>query len=425
MSEKAIRIQGLSKRYSIGQRQGGYRTARESITDALRRPFRRASESHQDRELWALKNVDLEIERGSTVGLIGPNGAGKSTLLKILSRITEPTHGYAEIHGRVGSLLEVGTGFHPELTGRENIYFNGALLGMKRFEIDRQFDRIVDFAGTERFLDTAVKHYSSGMHTRLAFAVAAHLETDILLVDEVLAVGDSAFQKKCLGRMDEVARDGRTVIFVSHDMTNVAVLCESAVLLDHGTVQKTGPSRRVIEQYLKSLGGHRRESRWSLAEAPGSDTVKITSVQGLDESGQMGPLFLAQEVTLSIEYSVEKEMRLNPVFVVKNAWGVVVFSTANYEDRQWGRRVHSPGAYQSRCTIPAHLFNTGTYTVDAMIVRDSQHVEARANQSVTLEMHDEGSTRSDYSGEWVGVVRPLCMWETKNAEMTVLSECSK
>ncbi len=417
MSQPAIRIEGIAKRYAIGA--AGYRTFRDAIAANLGRPFRRGSSGRQNAEIWALADVSLEIEHGSTVGLIGPNGAGKSTLLKILSRITEPTRGRAEIRGRVGSLLEVGTGFHPELTGRENIYFNGALLGMSKSAITRQFDRIVAFAGTEQFLETPVKHYSSGMYMRLAFAVAAHLETDILLVDEVLAVGDAAFQKKCLGKMNEASSNGRTVIFVSHDMTNVAVLCKTAVLLDHGKIQAAGPARRVIERYLSASGGGSREARWEPEAAPGDATARILRIQALNESGDLGPAFLSQKVVLSMEYSVEQPARLNPVFVVKNGWGVTIFSTANYEDAVWGQWTHEAGQYKAQCTIPAYLLNAGAYVIDALIVKETRYVLAQANQAVTIEMYDDGSFRNDYAGEWVGVVRPRCSWETEQTGVLV------
>ncbi len=423
MSNLAIRAERLSKRYAVGRASSTYRTARDTVANILSGWKRRSAASAAaacDDEVWALADVSLEIERGSTVGLIGPNGAGKSTLLKILSRITEPTQGRAEIHGRVGSLLEVGTGFHPELSGRENIYFNGALLGMKKSEIDRQFDRIVDFAGTERFLDTAVKYYSTGMHTRLAFAVAAHLETDILLVDEVLAVGDAAFQKKCLGRMNEVAKDGRTVVFVSHDLTNVAVLCQTAVLLDHGTVQAVGSAKSVIERYLSGLGCSQREAHWDPSEAPGDGTVRITAIRAATEQHTLGPVSISQEVVVSVEYTVTERARLNPVLVIKNAWGVIVFSTANYESSEWGRRTHDAGTYVAQCTIPPFLLNTGMYYVDVLMVKDTRHVLAKAQQAVAIEMHDEGTMRSDYLGEWVGVVRPRCAWETSPVDAGVL-----
>src|SRR5438128_9630341 len=244
MGDIAVRVEGLSKRYRIGARQERYYTLRDTLTEAVARPFQKlaaffsrngaGSRTPEASSIWALKDVSFEVKHGEVVGIIGRNGAGKSTLLKILSRITEPTEGRARIHGRVGSLLEVGTGFHPELTGRENIYLNGAILGMRKAEIDRKFDEIVTFAELERFVDTPVKHYSSGMYVRLAFAVAAHLEPEILLVDEVLAVGDAAFQKKCLGKMDSVAREGRTVLFVSHNLQAISTLTERSLLLSHG-----------------------------------------------------------------------------------------------------------------------------------------------------------------------------------------------
>ncbi len=258
MSHIAIRAEGLSKRYVLGERVRGYKTLRDSLAQAAGAPARMArslfrrnrQEAKQAPELWALDDVSFDIRSGEVVGIIGRNGAGKSTLLKILSRITEPTKGYAEITGRVGSLLEVGTGFHPELTGRENTYLNGAILGMKRSEIDRKFDEIVSFAEVERFIDTPVKHYSSGMYLRLAFAVAAHLEPEILLVDEVLAVGDAAFQRKCTGKMGDVARQGRTVLFVSHNMAALRQLCTSAILLTSGSVAEQGDADSIIRKYL-------------------------------------------------------------------------------------------------------------------------------------------------------------------------------
>ena len=258
MNDLAIRVDGLSKKYHIGGKQERYRTLRETLTDAVAAPFRRVGRllrghatgaSELNETIWALKDVSFEVKRGEVIGVIGRNGAGKSTLLKILSRITEPTEGYADVYGRVGSLLEVGTGFHPELTGRENIFLNGAILGMKKAEIDQKFDEIVAFAEVEKFIDTPVKHYSTGMYLRLAFAVAAHLEPEILLVDEVLAVGDAQFQKKCLGKMGEVANEGRTVLFVSHNMSAVRSLCNSSILLREGRLKFEGDTKQAIQIY--------------------------------------------------------------------------------------------------------------------------------------------------------------------------------
>lgn len=263
----AIRVEGLSKRYRIGSRgRGEYRTLREALVGAAIAPYRRITslsgkrwgdrgepcKGAHSRDFWALKDVSFEVQSGEVVGIIGRNGAGKSTLLKILSRVTEPTNGRAEIRGRVGSLLEVGTGFHPELTGRENIYLNGSILGMSRWEVAKKFDEIVNFAELDQFLDTPVKRYSSGMYVRLAFAVAAHLEPEILIIDEVLAVGDIAFQRKCLGRMSEVGRSGRTIIFVSHNMAAIQSLCDKSVWIDSGEIAFYGDSRKAVSLYTGS-----------------------------------------------------------------------------------------------------------------------------------------------------------------------------
>lgn len=258
MSRSVIKADAISKRYTIGQRQSSYRTLRESLTGAFAAPFRAMTRkkngpgaSEEDRTCWALRNVSFDVQPGEVVGVIGRNGAGKSTLLKVLSRITEPTSGSCDLYGRLGSLLEVGTGFHGELTGRENVYLNGAIMGMKRAVIDRQFDAIVDFAGVEKYIDTPVKHYSTGMYMRLAFAVAAHLDPDILLIDEVLAVGDVAFQKKCLGRMGEVAREGRTILFVSHNMGAIRSLCTRGLVLHQGEVVEFGSISKAIDTYYR------------------------------------------------------------------------------------------------------------------------------------------------------------------------------
>lgn len=286
MSDIAIRVEKLSKQYVIGSKQERYKTLRDTVSDTLSAPLRRisavlrgrASTTHTD-TIWALRDVSFEIKTGEVVGIIGRNGAGKSTLLKILSRITEPTAGYADIYGRVGSLLEVGTGFHPELTGRENIYLNGAILGMKRNEIERKFDEIVAFAEVEKFIDTEVKHYSSGMYLRLAFSVAAHLEPEILLVDEVLAVGDMAFQEKCLGKMEDVSKQGRTVMFVSHNMAAVTHLCTNAFLLHGGTVTASGEVAQVVAHYVQAVrfsAGYSLEER---VDRSGSGTTRFSRVQ--------------------------------------------------------------------------------------------------------------------------------------------------
>ena len=293
MSDVAIRVEGLSKLYRLGKRER-YRTLRDTLVDTLAAPFRRpksgASSNGVPETIWALKDVSFDVKCGEVIGIIGRNGAGKSTLLKILSRITEPTEGHATIRGRVGSLLEVGTGFHPELTGRENIYLNGAILGMKKAEILRKFDEIVAFAEVEKFIDTPVKHYSSGMYVRLAFAVAAHLEPEILIVDEVLAVGDAAFQKRCLGKMGAVAKSGRTVLFVSHNMHAVQRLCSRALILNNGSVARSGPTWECTQFYLRTglvpAGGTADLSETSRVNRRGSGAARIERAQISTLSGR-------------------------------------------------------------------------------------------------------------------------------------------
>lgn len=316
MNDIAIQVVGLGKRYRIGRRES-YKTLRDTVTEAISAPFRRTlSVSHlphvgsELNYIWALKNVSLEIKKGEVVGIIGKNGAGKSTLLKILSRITEPTEGYAEIHGRVGSLLEVGTGFHPELTGRENIYLNGAILGMKRAEIDRKFDEIVTFAEIEKFLDTPVKRYSSGMYVRLAFGVAAHLEPEILVVDEVLAVGDAAFQEKCIGRISEVAGEGRTVLFVSHNMDAIMKLCNRAIWLDGGSTMIDGVTEYAVRSYLTQVKERQLASSLGLSldghpgrRKPFDSVIRLTYCKVLGApDDEAGPVSTGAECRIILGY---------------------------------------------------------------------------------------------------------------------------
>ena len=326
MSEVAIRCEGLGKRYRIGPRERYY-ALRDTLAGAMYAPFRGLSRLVNPRSvgnhpqsnntIWALKDVSFEIKQGEVVGIIGRNGAGKSTLLKILSRITEPTEGTAEIHGRVGSLLEVGTGFHPELTGRENIYLNGAILGMRKAEIGRNFDEIVAFAEVEQFIDTPVKHYSSGMYVRLAFAVAAHLEPDVFLVDEVLAVGDAVFQKKCLGKMSDVAKEGRTVLFVSHNLAGIKSLCQRAILLDRGTKVAEGSSGEMVLRYIGAAEVDTPDKEIpEEAHATGTSKVRVRRVT-LMENGDLNGFIVSwkQPIRLVLEIEVRQAIK-NAVFGV-------------------------------------------------------------------------------------------------------------
>ena len=300
----AIRISHLSKQYTLGGPQEPYHTFRDAIINSLKVPLKVFNKAPPVEGFWALKDVSFDVEQGEVVGIIGRNGAGKSTLLKILSRITSPTEGTVELHGRVGSLLEVGTGFHPELTGRENIYLSGSILGMKRKEIDAKLDEIVKFSEIEKFLDTPVKRYSSGMYVRLAFAVAAHLEPEILLVDEVLAVGDAAFQKKCLGKMSDVAKEGRTVLFVSHQMGSIAQLCKTAILLENGKISQRGPVSEVIAGYMNQLG---QGSMNFEAPTMGDRDIAIIRAVVMDDAGNPTATFThMQSITIAITCRINK-----------------------------------------------------------------------------------------------------------------------
>ncbi len=319
MGDVTIRVDALRKQYRIGGKQNGYKTLRESLSDALATPLRRigrlfhgqvADTAKPDETIWALTDVSFEIKRGEVVGVIGRNGAGKSTLLKILSRVTEPTNGFAEIHGRVGSLLEVGTGFHPELTGRENVYLNGAILGMKRVDIERKFDEIVAFAEIEKFLDTPVKRYSSGMYLRLAFSVAAHLEPDILLVDEVLAVGDSVFQKKCLGKMQDVTALGRTILFVSHNMAAVQALCQRVILLSEGRIALDTSATEAIKSYIADSFETAAQSLAERTDREGDGQLRFTEFWMENNEGtRIGEAIVGQDIRFCFAYSAVKPLR--------------------------------------------------------------------------------------------------------------------
>ena len=416
MTELAIRVQGLSKLYRIGERQR-YKSLREIIMRTLAAPFR-AGERHPPETIWALDDVSFEVMRGEVLGVIGRNGAGKSTLLKILSRITEPTRGRVEVYGRVGSLLEVGTGFHPELTGRENIYLNGAILGMKRAEIERKFDEIVAFAEVERFLDTPVKHFSTGMYLRLAFAVAAHLEPEILLVDEVLAVGDASFQKKCLGKMEQVGQEGRTVVFVSHSMSAVTRLCGRGLLLDAGRVMLDGLADQVAATYMRSDLGTTAARRWDDAsKAPGDESVRLRAVRIRTREGTVTDVVdIDDPVAVEMEYDVLRPGEvLVPNLHFFNEEGTCVF-VLHDSDPVWRRRGRPAGRYISKAWIPGNLLAEGTLVVGAAVSKHNPLViHFFERDAVAFQVVDNSATvsaRGDYAGFMPGLVRPLVPWET-------------
>jgi lipopolysaccharide transport system ATP-binding protein len=375
MSDVAVRVEGLGKEYRIGGKQDSYRTLRDSLSDAIAAPFRRArgllrgqayGAAGLEETIWALKDVSFEVKRGEVVGIIGRNGAGKSTLLKVLSRITGPTEGYVEVFGRVGSLLEVGTGFHPELTGRENVYLNGAILGMSREEIARKFDEIVDFAGIERFIDTPVKYYSSGMGLRLGFAVAAHLEPEILLVDEVLAVGDAEFQKKCIGKMGDVAGQGRTVLFVSHNMAAVSNLCDRIVWLQNGQVETIGNVNDTIQAYLSSIQGVEQTNLAQRTDRTGSGEIQFAKIWLEDGNCEIiDHLVVGNEVNFMFEYVCKPGQSLRNMLVT-----LVVRD--NFEQRLFSCSTHLVGTnFDSLsgqgvivCHIPRLPLTPGIYSID-------------------------------------------------------------
>ena len=416
MTRVAIRGEALSKSYRRGALQQNT-LLRDHLSRALKSPvsvFRRP----KDEAFWALKDVSLEVREGEVLGIIGRNGAGKTTLLKILARITRPTTGWAEIYGHVGSLLEVGTGFHPELTGRENTYLNGAILGMSKSEITRKFDEIVAFAELEKFIDTPVKHYSSGMYVRLAFAVAAHLEPEILLVDEVLAVGDINFQKKCLGKMGEVAREGRTILFVSHNVPAVTRLCNRCILLQSGIVLKDGATHEVMNAYLRSDLAISAAREWNLAEAPGDSVVRLRAVRVRKADGTVSEAFdIRQPIGIDVVFDVLEGGRdLTPNLHVFDQQGVNVFISHDI-DPNWRRRPRPEGRYISTAWIPGNFLSEGSFLVGAAITTmapaNVRLYERDAVAFQVIDSTDGDSARGDYAGPLPGVVRPLLKWETR------------
>jgi len=451
MSNIAIRVENLSKRYRIGQYVGSgaqYKTLRESLTNAVSAPLRWLRQTGDGRRktdapspasrprssvpgqpstdgfIWALRDVSFEVKQGEVLGIIGRNGAGKSTLLKVLSRITEPTEGGAELKGRVGSLLEVGTGFHPELTGRENIYLSGAILGMTRKEIDRKFDEIVDFSGVEKFIDTPVKRYSSGMRVRLGFAVAAHLEPEILLIDEVLAVGDVAFQKKCLGKMGDVAREGRTVLFVSHNMGAVQQLCTRAILLNEGTVLLDDLPRTVVGEYLTIGLRQTGERVWpDMNQAPGDEVARLRAVRVLDRHGKVCTNFDVRDpVSIEMEYWVLRNPEcLNVSFYFHNERGEIIFISRNAStDSPPGDRKQSVGLYRSTCHIPPDFLNDRQVYVMAALTSETEvhTIQRDAVMFNVGDAMDPKGVRGNYQDEWpAAAVRPRLQWTTKRSPL--------
>jgi lipopolysaccharide transport system ATP-binding protein len=424
-NDKVIGVENLSKRYIIGGDGGKGDGLRHVIESAVRAPIswvrsRTRKNGAAPEEFWALRDINLEINRGEIVGIIGRNGAGKSTLLKILSRITDPTRGCVRIRGRVASLLEVGTGFHPELTGRENIFLNGAILGMERAEIKRKFDEIVAFSGVERFINTPVKRYSSGMYVRLAFAVAAHLEPEILVIDEVLAVGDAEFQKKCLDKMDDVGHSGRTVLFVSHNMQAITRLCSRCVLLEDGKVRLDGDAHRVAGAYLNSGVGTTAVREFDRAtKAPGDDVVRLNAVRVRTATGALADSFdIRHKIGIEIEYEVFEEGYIfHPHFGVINEDGATLF-VAQDLDPNWRGRKRSPGRYFSTGWIPGNLLAEGAFSLWVNIMTlEPELLRVDCRDAVLFRVVDcleaKDTSRGDYPRPIPGLLRPMLRWETR------------
>ena len=430
----AIQVENVSKAYRIGEIGTGTLKSDFKRWYAKVRgkddPFTMIGETN-DRTtkgtgdiVWSLKDINFEIKEGEAVGIIGRNGAGKSTLLKLLSRVTTPTTGRISMKGRIASLLEVGTGFHPELTGRENVFLNGAILGMRKQEIARKFDEIVDFSGVVRYIDTPVRRYSSGMYVRLAFAVAAYLESEILIVDEVLAVGDIEFQKKCLGKMGEVSTgQGRTVLFVSHNMSAINNLCSKSILLNQGSMLAFAPSNEIITQYMQMGSEYfARKSYDDIVFTRQNPNLKICSIYLKGEQGIASEFGLEDRITIVIRFEVmERPSRVVSSVQLLDKYGECILASLNSDSANLGKdefynKVLSTGVYESSCEIPPHLLNDSSYTINVYVAPDETFMDSTiANHVLTFQTHDTGKMRKEYTGTWIGIIRPKLNWRTEIA----------
>ena len=411
-----IKAEKIGKEYRLGTREAAYSTMRESLISAARAPLKLLRGNGQSRKqtIWALRDISFEIYPGEVVGIIGRNGAGKSTLLKILSRVTEPTTGRAELFGRVGSLLEVGTGFHPELSGRENIFLNGSILGMTRKEIARRFDEIVAFAEVEKFIDTPVKRYSSGMYLRLAFAVAAHLDPEIMVVDEVLAVGDYAFQQKCLNKMQSVSAHGRTVLFVSHNMGAISRLCQRCIMLDQGKVVESGTTSSVVQRYMTSGLLERAEYLQPTDSGKAVNLRRIALTGG--DAQVRSDIGYNESLHFTLEYEVNQQVSGTSVGIgLFTVDGTCAFVSADFDLHPELLDVRSPGSYQSQVTIPACWLNTGRYTVSVYIANATTGVVYDQVEAIIFNVVDTGTPGSRHGVERKGVLQPVLDWTTNQA----------
>lgn len=427
MPNTVIKVENISKLYKLGELHKQTNSFRDRVSQTFMcfiHKRQQTADSGQpsrstDDSIWALKNVSFSVKEGEVVGIIGCNGAGKSTLLKILSRITKPTEGKVIMEGRVGSLLEVGTGFHPELTGRENVYLNGAILGMSKAEIKKKFDEIVDFAEVEKFIDTPVKRYSSGMQVRLAFSVTAHLDQEILLVDEVLSVGDYGFQKKCINRLKKMENQSRTTLFVSHNMTALANLCNRVILLDRGEILKDGPSQDVIHTYLQSGTGTIAEKKWSeIDNAPGNEIVRLLAVRVRNEDSEtIEKVDIQHSVGIEMQYEVLKSgHKLEPSCLFYNEEGIKLIHTLDTE-LKWRSTSRPKGHYISTVWVPGNFFSDGRIYVDiGLSTLNPEKVHCHVNNALAFQVFDsfhDNPIRGDFVGPLIGVVRPLLQWKTQ------------
>ena len=419
-AEYSIQVQGISKRYKIGAAQQRADTLRDLITNQVQRIGQSFSREGRARKaadtIWALKDITFDVRQGQALGIIGRNGAGKSTLLKILSRVTDPTEGYGELRGRVGSLLEVGTGFHPELTGRENIFLNGAILGMHKKEIEARFDEIVAFSEVEKFIDTPVKRYSSGMYLRLAFAVAAHLEPEILVVDEVLAVGDADFQRKCLGKMGDVANSGRTVLFVSHNMSAILRLTQDSIVLDKGKVILNAPSSEAVDFYLNRGLSKVGERFWEGDEVPVSSApFRPLAIRILDKLGQVSDSVRSVDpIQIEIDYELTEDVTgLRVGFYLFTTRGEPIFTSFDIDSEELFKEFTSrpKGVYTSRCTIPANTLNEGRFLLGVNASSYGIRRYFQDDQALSFSVDASGAPGTHWPEARPGPVRPVLGWE--------------
>lgn len=413
--QSIIRVQNLSKQYHLGGPSAAYSTLRETIMELARRPARALRKNGDAAHIWALRDLNFEIAPGEIVGIIGRNGAGKSTLLKILSRITEPTTGRVELYGRVASLLEVGTGFHPELSGRENIYLNGSILGMSRKEIESKFDEIVAFAEVEKFLDTPVKRYSSGMYVRLAFAVAAHLEPEILVVDEVLAVGDYRFQQKCLSKMHDVATHGRTILFVSHNMGAVSRLCQRTILLNEGRIVTIGPTSEVVQTYTVSNTLGRAEY---LQPAAPDKAMHLRRAVILKDGEMRAEVGYHESFSIHIEYEVNRPISGGNVGIgLFAADGACILASADFDAHPELLELREPGYHRADIDFPSQWLANGMYVVHVYLSSAAGAVVYDSREALVFTIVDTGTPGSKYGVKRLGILQPTLEWRTERTNL--------